>query len=373
MIRHDQILTVAVITWESIRGQYGTGLGPNMESNTLVPLILLYTDNRASIDGATRFQKLVFLAQEEGEMPEAYDDFRPDRFGPFSKSLHHDLNVFRQQGYIERDVVTNEYGQERHIYSLTETGIRVAKAIVDDYRPVFDAATVIKERHNSQPLPDLLDYVYTKYADYRTATEVDTKSLFDPDTKSEFEQAPTAGTQPKTVAESLKPTPHTLYQLPKRDTNAYLYYFTDSTYSQPNSKYKQLDDELTLLGRHRQQLEVVIIDRDRTDPDLWGLLINGLDIDNYPAIVVAERELGVGDVSLADSMFTPAPADYATIENGILLDDILEDVDETRDFLNGLYDAALTNSIQSGMRKEKVVQGLNIGQEKIEGILTISN
>ncbi|WP_338739488.1 hypothetical protein [Haloplanus salilacus] len=343
-----------------------------MDSNTLVPLIFLYTNNRASIDGATRFQKLVFLAQEEDDIPDAYDDFRPDRFGPFSKSLHHDLEVFRQKGYIERNVVTNEYGQEKHIYSLSERGIRITKELIDDYKPFFDVAESIKGRYNSQPLPDLLKYVYRKYEGYRTATEIDTASLFDPDAKSEFEHASSIGGEPKPVAELLQPTPHTLYQLPKRDTNAYIYYFTDSTYSQPNSKYKQLDDQLTLLGRHRQQLEVVIIDRDRTDPTLWKILMNGLDIDDYPAIVVAGRELGVGDVTIADSMFTPTPTDYATLENGMLLDDILRDVDETRDFLNGLYDAALTNSIQSGMRKEKVIQGLSIGKDQIEKILTIS-
>lgn len=43
-------------------------------------------------------------------------------------------------------------------------------------------------------------------------------------------------------------TPHTLYQMPKRKTNAYFYYFTDNTYVSENRKFKALDDELTLLG-----------------------------------------------------------------------------------------------------------------------------
>lgn len=344
-----------------------------MDHNTLVPLIVLYTDNRASIDGATRFQKLVFLAQEEGDMPVAYDDFRPDRFGPFSKSLHHDLDVFRHNGLIERTAVTNEYGQEKFIYSLTTKGQQVARGLVDQYGSFFEASEIIKEQFNQEPLPDLLDYVYTKYASYTTATELNVEALFDPDAKSEFEQAPGGRATPPTVAEQLKPTPHTLYQLPKRDTNAYIYYFTDGMYSRPDSKYKELDNQLTLLGRNREQLEVVIVDRDRVDEEIWQLALNGVDVDEYPALIVADRELGIGDISAADSIFTPTPkGEYATIESGILLDDILKDPDGITDFLNALYDAALRNNIESEMRKEKITDALSISASTIQDIISVS-
>src|SRR6056297_3449618 len=119
-----------------------------MDHNTLVPLIVLYTDNRSSVDGATRFQKLIFLAQEEGGMPEVYDDFRPDRYGPFSKSLHRDLDIFREAGLIERNAVTNEYGQGKYVYSLTTKGQKVARGLIEDYRAFFETAEAIKERHN---------------------------------------------------------------------------------------------------------------------------------------------------------------------------------------------------------------------------------
>lgn len=343
-----------------------------MDHNTLVPLIVLYTDNRSSIDGATRFQKLIFLAQEEGGMPKVYDDYRPDRYGPFSKSLHHDLDIFREAGLIERNAITNEYGQGKYVYSLTTKGQKVARGLIEDYRSFFETAEVIKERHNDKPLPDLLDYVYTKYDKYTTASEIDLGSLFDPDAKSEFERAAARQPHQPTVAERLRPTPHTLYQLPKRDTNAYIYYFTDAAYSRDDSKYKELDNQLTLFGRNREQLEVVIVDRDRIDHQVWQLILNGLGVDNYPSLVVADRELGVGDVSVADSMFTPARGEYATIESGMLLDDILQDTDEITGFLNALYDAALKNEINTGMRKEKVVNALSIGKNTVQDLISVS-
>lgn len=159
--------------------------------------------------------------------------------------------------------------------------------------------------------------------------------------------------------------------MPKRDTEAYFYYFTDDVYKSPDSKFKELDDQLTLLGRNRQQLEVAIIDRDRVRPQIWSTLLEGLDIDDYPALVVAEKELGVRDVDLSTETFHIQDANYAVIQNGIIADEILSDSDDVRDFLTGLFDAAIDNEIESGMRREKVMSGLTIGAEKLNSILSL--
>lgn len=341
------------------------------EPDTLVPVIFLYSEGRAAIEGATRFQKLVFIAQEEGNMPEAYDDYRPDRYGPFSPNLHSDILALIEGGYIERDTELNAAGKPKFIYSLTTEGIQVAQAILEKYESLFSVAQWTKEQHNQQPLQQFLQYVYNKYPGYTTATELDLDRLYDPDADTQLVDTPSASS-PDTVADQLKPTPHTLYQLPKRDTNAYLYYFTDQLHSEDTSKFKQLDDALTLLGRHRQRLEVVIIDRDRVDPNVWNPILEGLGIDNYPTIVAAEEELGVGDVDLTTDVFTPENAAYAVLESGVLLDSMLTDEDDIRQFLTGLFDAALNNEIKKGMRKGKVVAGLTVAKEEVEKYVTVS-
>jgi hypothetical protein len=103
----------------------------------------------------------------------------------------------------------------------------------------------------------------------------------------------------------------------------------------------------------------------------WELLINGLNIENYPALVVANEEIGIEHVGPFIDSFSPSDIEYATLENGIIADQILEDSDEINDFLNALFDCASSNDIESGMRKEKVLQGLKIGEEKVSNLINI--
>jgi uncharacterized protein YwgA len=53
-----------------------------MTNQSLLPLALLYADGQRKIEGITRFQKLVFLAQEETDIEEKFE-FTPDNYGPF--------------------------------------------------------------------------------------------------------------------------------------------------------------------------------------------------------------------------------------------------------------------------------------------------
>lgn len=344
-----------------------------MSSPTKLPLVFLYTDQSEPIEGATRFQKLVFLAQNEWNLKDYYE-YRPDRFGPYSTDLRADLDTLRNEGYIERNTETNSYGYARIIYSLTPDGVKEARRLLNaGNESVFDLVQEVKQKYNDQPISDLLQYVYHHYDEYVEASDLDTSSLFDPDALSEFEQPPKRdAVNPSTMGDVLTPTPHTLYQLPKRDTNAYFYYFTDHSYSAEDSKFRDLDDQLTLFGRNRSQVEVAMIDRDRIRHELWDTIIEAFDIEDYPALVVADRELGVRDVDLTTDQFSPENGSYAVIQNGIIADAILKDTDQIRDFLNGLFDCARGGNLRNGMRKRKIIEGLKIGRDEIKSILTIS-
>jgi|APHM01.1.fsa_nt_gi hypothetical protein len=74
------------------------------------------------------------------------------------------------------------------------------------------------------------------------------------------------------LGDQLSPTPHTLWQFPKSSTFAYFYYFTDDQYTRDKSEFITLDNQLTLLGRKREGLEVPIFDRDRMREQDWQLI-----------------------------------------------------------------------------------------------------
>lgn len=159
-----------------------------MANSTIIPLAVLYTQGRSSIDGATRFQKLVFLAQQEGEVPDRYS-YHADKFGPFSPQLHADLDELADRGLLQRTEQTNEVGNTKHIYTITPEGIQLIKKVLkkgEAMSTIFSSIQDIKAQYNKDPLQDLLQYVYQKYPAYATESELDTSRLFDPDARSQF-------------------------------------------------------------------------------------------------------------------------------------------------------------------------------------------
>lgn len=159
-----------------------------MTNSTIIPLAVLYTQGGSSVDGATRFQKLVFLAQQEGGIPDRYN-YHADKFGPFSPQLHADLNELAGRELLQRNERTNEVGNTKYIYSITSEGIQLVQKVLEkDERmsTLFDRIQETKKRYNEDSLPDLLRFVYQKYPSYATESELVTSRLFDPDTRSQL-------------------------------------------------------------------------------------------------------------------------------------------------------------------------------------------
>ncbi|MFB6177752.1 MAG: PadR family transcriptional regulator [Halobaculum sp.] len=159
-----------------------------MPESTLIPLTVLYTDGRSRVEGATRFQKLVFLTQAETRVPEQYP-YHADKYGPFSPHLQEDLQELAADGLLGRTSETNAVGNERYVYSITPDGIRTVRRTVeatDGLEQLLDSVQQIKREYNDEPLQHLLKYVYRNYESYTTASELDLDRLFDPDTESQF-------------------------------------------------------------------------------------------------------------------------------------------------------------------------------------------
>lgn len=149
-----------------------------MTDSGLLPIVLLYIGGD-SIDGATRFQKLVFLAQKETDLPEIYE-YQADKYGPFSPDLSKALDKLEERGYIKKRVEETRAGHEKYNYSLTREGVHLAKKMVnrDKYEDLFEKGEKIKKEHNDKPIDTLLKYVYKKYPKMAENTELDKNALF---------------------------------------------------------------------------------------------------------------------------------------------------------------------------------------------------
>lgn len=78
-----------------------------MTDSKLLPIALLYVGGWEKIDGATRFQKLVFLTQRESDVADVFE-YEADQYGPYSVEFARTLDALVQKGYVERSTVTNE-------------------------------------------------------------------------------------------------------------------------------------------------------------------------------------------------------------------------------------------------------------------------
>lgn len=148
-----------------------------MVSPELVPLAFLHAGS-GSIDGSTRFQKLVFLAQQETAMDDDLFEYEADRFGPFSVELAKTLNSLENRDLIEKRTETNRSGDEMHRYRITDRGRQIMNRILtdDDYPDIsglMSQIETIKREYDSMSLDELLRYVYRKYPRFTEESELE--------------------------------------------------------------------------------------------------------------------------------------------------------------------------------------------------------
>jgi uncharacterized protein YwgA len=168
-----------------------------------------------SLGGVTRLTKYLFLLEKEGGVQAEGDAFRfePYKAGPFSAKLYDDLEFLENLGLLESrvtgsateeeaaeverlniddlfhdpatDTETSQSGDvyadafEEREFSLTEEGMNHIQKLTADpeYRPVVDAVRRVKSRFANHSLSDLLRYVYNKYPEMATESEIRDKVM----------------------------------------------------------------------------------------------------------------------------------------------------------------------------------------------------
>jgi uncharacterized protein YwgA len=145
-----------------------------MNTRKMLPLALLYAGEEHHIDGRTRFQKLIFLMQKEGNLdqldPADTYRFEPYDYGPFSSSLYDDLDDHIERGLIEDSMeeIDEEDDIVKYEYRLEQEGREFVEDRLSDSeikRIVREAERIVKE-YGSLRLPELIDVVYSKYPKY---------------------------------------------------------------------------------------------------------------------------------------------------------------------------------------------------------------
>lgn len=155
------------------------------------------------IQGTTRLQKLLFLMEHEAKLkPTKGDDFdfTAWKFGPVSKDLYDDLEKLENLGLLESvpvsepsraeldeyglsfdDLMGEEESQSRETfeeknYRLSDKGLEWVREH-ELHTEAFEKIRRIKEKYGALSLQDLLHYVYTKFPDMTTASEIRGKVL----------------------------------------------------------------------------------------------------------------------------------------------------------------------------------------------------
>jgi hypothetical protein len=168
-------------------------------------LLLLYVRGRfgkigEGIPGTTRILKLLFIAARELNVDALVRTpyrFVPYRFGPFAPDLYSDIEVLVGCGLVKREELDEsgepvirrdetideglEYNGLTTLYRLTRKGRPFAAALLAAAlrrQPNVQAGLeVVKRECGSLSLRELLRYVYSRYPEYATESEILKKVL----------------------------------------------------------------------------------------------------------------------------------------------------------------------------------------------------
>lgn len=170
--------------------------------------LLLIGLEDGGLNGITRLQKLLFLLQKEGGLERfgSHFAFIPYKAGPYSPEIYDDLEFLENLGLLESEVMAeatppeaaeidfltfeNLMGEggvselspdsyaERQ-FKVTAKGKQRVEAMLarKEYEPIVDQIRRIKSRFGQYSLNDLLYYVYTKYPEMATESEIKDKVL----------------------------------------------------------------------------------------------------------------------------------------------------------------------------------------------------
>jgi hypothetical protein len=144
------------------------------------------------IRGITRFIKLLFLLDKEtdlGKLVKVFYEFVPYKIGPFEPAVYQDLQVLEMAGIVKKSTYTYKLppketeidegfngNNQATIYTLTDEGMKYAKVLIN-WLDKKDPEIALQMRryktyYAQAPLKKLLEYIYKKYPEFTTESEI---------------------------------------------------------------------------------------------------------------------------------------------------------------------------------------------------------
>lgn len=183
-----------------------------MKRSDVILLALYGASNNHAIVGNTRLQKLLFLIEKEAVVRPDQDDFSfvPYKFGPASKAIYDDLELLVNLGLLASsenrgfnfnenqeiddlsaddllgdgrsdvrggtprgdDFVAADSPTDATVYRLTQKGLDYLSQSNLLGTPAAAKAGQVVKKYSRFELGELLRYVYSKYPDYTTESEI---------------------------------------------------------------------------------------------------------------------------------------------------------------------------------------------------------
>ena len=166
-------------------------------------------DITGEIGGITRLQKLIFLLEKEYGIQSKDDrfEFTAYKAGPYSSNLYDDLEFLENIGHLKSEIVGEAVQEEvteidalnfedlisaesdlgvgfadnylERSFKLTDQGREKVKELMQDqtYGTIFEGIRRIKSKYGNYSLQDILYYVYSKYPEMTTESQIKDKVL----------------------------------------------------------------------------------------------------------------------------------------------------------------------------------------------------
>lgn len=174
-------------------------------------LLLIGSDPSEGLGGITRVQKYLFLLEKEDHLAPVGDgfEFTPYKAGPYSSKLYDDLEFLANLGLIKAEVAAESTEEEsvevdfsfedliepeqqleqrtrpeadayeERRFAITKKGTERIRRLMqeEDYRPIAEKIKTLRRKFSRYSLNELLYYVYTRYPDMTTESEIREKVL----------------------------------------------------------------------------------------------------------------------------------------------------------------------------------------------------
>lgn len=146
------------------------------------------------VEGSTRLQKYGLLTFKKiANREEFFSDWKPDRFGVFSKSLAQTVTLLVDDKYVTKDEVTNTYGKTSYRYRITDKGRNEIQDLINAKKDIVEDVCGIAQYYFDKSTKEVLADVYTMYPEYTinstikhevNKNKIDQEALFE---ESEFD------------------------------------------------------------------------------------------------------------------------------------------------------------------------------------------